>query len=410
MRSFEENLRLYAKLIVQEGLGLAHGQELLVYAEIDQAPLVRLVAEEAYRTGSKHVEVVYRDAEITRIRMREGSDEAINYAPSWHYEGVAAAHRANAARLAIMSTDPGLLSAFPADRIAASSRAQGVAGKPVNDLVSSFAMNWCLVGAASPAWAKVVFPDLNETEATAKLWDKILSTSRVFHEDPIAAWVKHSEALEAKVRWLDELSLDSLHFRAPGTDLRIGLVENQIWAGGRGRSKNGILCSPNIPTEEVFCMPHRLRVDGHVSSTMPLSLRGQIVDEIRMEFKDGVAVQASASKGEETLLKLLSTDEGAKRLGEVALVPNSSEVSKANTLFYNSLYDENAACHIALGASYAENLKDYDELSDEERLEIGANDSLIHVDWMIGSGQIDVDGIRKDGSIVALMRSGEWAE
>lgn len=408
MRSHSENLRLYAQLTLREGLGLANGQELLVFAEHDQAPFVRLIVEEAYRAGAKHVEVFYRDSEIVKARFREGSDEAIGYAPQWFYDGITQAHRANAARLGILSADPALLSSFPAERVAASSKAQSQAAKELSDLVSEFAINWCLVGASSPEWAKRVFPDSPELEAVAKLWEKIFLSCRVLEDDPLTAWAAHSQTLEAKVAWLNDLRLDALHFRGPGTDLRVGLVENHEWAGGSGVAKNGIRCCPNIPTEEVFTMPHRDRVDGTVRSTKPLSLRGQVLTDIQMEFRDGVAVKATAATGDETLQKLLATDDGAKRLGEVALVPQSSKVSQTGVLFFNSLYDENAACHIAMGASYSENLPGSEALSEDEQAKLGANSSLIHVDWMIGSSSLDVDGVRADGTALPLMRSGEW--
>lgn len=408
IRSFDENLELFAKLAVKEGVALAPGQELLVFAEPVSAPFVRLIAQEAYRQGAKNVEVIWGDPELTLIRYREGSDEALSYAPSWLIDGVAAAHRQGAARLGVLSSDPALLANVAPDKVAAQSRAQGQARRIISEIVAGFEINWSLVGAASPAWAAQVFPNLPQDEAVAKLWEAIFLTSRVLEEDPIAAWVAHSEQLEARVNTLNELRFDSLHFRGPGTDLRVGLVENHQWAGGRGRARNGILCSPNIPTEEVFCMPHRDRVDGFVSSTMPLSLRGQIVDGIRVEFKDGAAVQATATRGQEALQKLIATDEAANRLGEVALVPASSKVAQAGVLFLNTLYDENAASHIALGASYSENLKGYDAMTAEERLAAGANDSIVHVDWMIGSKEIDVDGIHKDGKAVPLMRAGEW--
>jgi aminopeptidase len=410
MRSFEENLRLYAELTIREGLGLAAGQEVLVFAEIDQAPFVRLVVDEAYSAGAKNVEVVWRDPEVTRIRFLSGTDEAIGYAPSWLYDGIATAHREGAARLGIISNDPQLLADISPERIAASSLAQGKATKPISELVSDMAINWCLVGASSPGWAQRVFPGLPVEEAVARLWDKIFLSSRVLESNPVAAWVAHSEALEARVEWLNGLRLDKLHFKGPGTDLKVGLVEDHLWAGGRGVAKNGIRCSPNIPTEEVFTMPHRLRTAGVVSSTKPLSLRGQLVDGIRVEFQDGVIVKASADQGDSTLQGLLDTDEGARRLGEVALVPHSSKVSQTETLFLNSLFDENAASHIALGASYTENLKGIEDMDEAQRLDHGANDSLIHVDWMIGSAQVDVDGILSDGSVVPLMRSGEWVD
>jgi len=408
MRSFEENLRLYAELAVREGLGLAEGQEVLVFAEIDQSPFVHLVAEAAYRAGAKNVEVIYRDPELTRVRFAAGSDEAIGYAPTWLYEGVANAHRAGAARLGIISNDPQLLADVPADRIRASSLAQSKASKPISEIVSDMAINWSLVGASSAGWAQRVFPELPQEEAVALLWEKIFLSSRVLEPDPIAAWIAHSESLESKVEWLNELRLDAVHFKGPGTDLRVGLVKNHLWAGGRGVAKNGIRCSPNIPTEEVFTMPHRMRTEGVVSSTKPLSLRGQLLDGIRVEFREGQIVHAEAKSGNETLQGLIDTDAGARRLGEVALVPHSSKVSLTETLFLNSLFDENAASHIALGASYSENLQGIDDMSEDQRLEHGANDSLIHTDWMIGSAEVDVDGIRGDGSVVPLMRAGEW--
>lgn len=408
-RSFQENLQRYAELAVAEGVALAPGQELLVFAEIGSAPLVRLVAAEAYRRGAKNVEVFFSDPELSLARYRDGSDEAIGYAPQWLIDGVATAHRANAARLGILSTDPALLSQVAPDRVAAQSKAQGQARRVISEIIAGFEINWSLIGAASPAWASRVFPNLPADEAEARLWEAIFLTSRVLEDDPVTAWRTHSEHLEARVKLLDEMKLDALHFRGPGTDLRVGLAEGHVWAGGRGRARNGILCSPNIPTEEVFCMPHRERVDGVVSSTMPLSLRGQMIDGIQVEFVNGAAVNVKARQGEEAFAKLVATDDGACRLGEVALVPHSSKVGQSGVLFLNTLYDENAASHIAFGACYGENLAGYDEMSEEERLKHGANDSIVHVDWMIGSGEVDVDGVRPDGSLVPLMRAGEWA-
>lgn len=408
MRSFDESLRLYARLTVLEGLALAPGQELIISAEIDQAKLVRLITEEAYQAGAKNVEVFWKDSELSLTRFKCGSDEAIAYAPTWLYEGLAEAHRQNAARLSIASTDPQLLAEIEPDKVATYSRVQGKAAKPVSELISSMSINWCVIGAASAGWASRVFPGLPEEEAVAKLWEKIFETSRVLEEDPIAAWQTHSESLENRVIRLNELRFSALHFRGPGTDLTVGLVDDHLWAGGRGIAKNEVRNSPNIPTEEVFTMPHRDRVNGYVSSTLPLSLRGQIVENIRVEFKDGAAVAVTASKGEAVLQKLIATDEGSCRLGEVALVPNSSKVARTGTLFYNTLYDENAASHIALGECYTENMDGIEALSDEDRLAKGANTSIIHTDWMIGSGEIDVDGIHADGTVVPLMRAGEW--
>jgi len=409
-RSFEENLAEYAKLAVREGLALAQGQELLVFAEIDHAALVRQVVAEAYRGGAKHVEVFWNDPQVVLGRLMLGSDEAIGYTPNWLYDGITRAHRDNAARLAIIGADPGLLASVDPQRVATSSRAQSLAKKEMSALVTGNHMNWCVIGAPTAGWAARVFPNLPATEAVVKLWEAIFFTARVLDAaDPAVAWAAHCRNVTGRKDWLNELKLDAIHFKGPGTDLRLGLVVNHAWVGVQSTFKNGITGSPNIPTEEIFTMPHRLRAEGRVASSRPVSVRGQLVDGIVVEFRDGVAVSARAAKGEETLQRLLASDDGAKRLGEVALVPNSGKVAQTGLLFYNTLYDENAASHIALGAAYAENLKGYAELSESQRSEAGANDSIIHVDWMIGSGEMDVDGVHADSSTIALMRSGEWA-
>ena len=408
MRSFPENLRLYARLTVGEGLALVEGQELLVWAEPEQLEFVHFLAEEAYRIGARHVEVFMRDPDLARIRMREGSEAAIGYAPAWLLDGVARAHREGAARLGLAGGDPELLAGFPAERVAASARAHAKAAREVMKLVADMEINWCLIAVPTAAWARKVFPGLPQDEGLARLWDAVFSVSRVFESDPLAAWRSHSETLEGRVRWLDDLRLDALHFRGPGTDLRVGLVEDHLWAGVRALARNGIRCSGNIPTEEVFTMPHRSRVEGRVVSTKPLSLRGQLVDGIEVVFKNGEVVDAHAAVGEDVLRELISTDDGARRLGEVALVPASSAVARTGLLFFDSLFDENAASHIALGESYAENLAGSEAMNEAARLDRGANSSLVHVDWMIGSAQVDVDGIARGGSTIPLMRGGEW--
>lgn len=408
MRSFEESLQLYAELTIKAGLGLMPGQELIITADLDQAPLVRRVAEAAYREGAKHVEVLWKDPELARIRFEQGSDEAIDYAPKWFYNGLVEAYQGNAARLGIVSGDPAQFAKFPADRVFRFSTAQSIAGREVSRFVSELAINWCLIGGASPEWAQRIFPEMDVAAATERLWNDIFATSRVNEPDPTAAWIRHCEGLEAKVVWLNERQFEAVRFEGPGTDLRVGLVKNHLWAGGRSTAKNGAVCACNVPTEEVFTMPHRERVNGVVSSTKPLSLRGQVVDGIRMEFRDGVAVHVSAERGEDALHRFLATDEGAKRLGEVALVPNSSKVAETGTLFFNTLYDENASCHIAMGQSYSENLAGIEAMSESELLAYGANTSDVHSDWMIGSGEIQVFGVHDDGTEVPLLRDGEW--
>ncbi len=407
-RTFQENLALYAKLTIRLGVNVQEGQELLLGADVNDAEFVRLLVAEAYRAGASNVQVLYGDEVNSLTRYQHGSDTAIGYAPQWLVDGMARAMEDGAARLVVSSNDPSLLKHVDPSKVAISSKAQGIAGRRLSELIGGFAINWCIVGAASPTWAKSIFPDETPERAMERLWEAIFLTSRVLEDDPLAVWSAHCAKLEERQDYLNSLRLDTLQFRGPGTDLRVCLVEDHIWVGGWGRAKNGVQCSPNIPTEEIFTMPHRGRVDGVVRSTKPLSVRGQVVEGIEMHFKDGAVTSATAEKGGETIQRLIDTDEGGRRLGEVALVPNSSKVSESGVLFLNTLYDENAASHIAMGRCYSENLEGYDELSEEQRLERGANDSIIHVDWMIGSSEVDVDGLKPDGSVVPLMKSGEW--
>lgn len=407
-RNFMDKLALYAQLAVRKGVNVQPGQELLISADVNDTPFVRLIVAEAYKAGAKHVQVLFGDDQNTLSRYRHASDEAMNYVPTWLFDGIERAMNANAARLVVFGGDPALLREFDPSKVAAYSALQGKALERVSKLITGFAVNWCIVGASSPAWSKAVFPHEPDHIAIHKLWDAIFAVSRVDEEDPIGAWVEHQNDLERRAGWLTGLHLTAVRFRGPGTELEVGLADDTRWIGGWGDAANGVRCSPNIPTEEVFTVPHRLRVDGHVTSTKPLSLRGQIIDGIRIEFSGGEVVKASAAQGEEALQRLLQTDDGARRLGEVALVPASSPVSKAGALFFNTLYDENAACHIALGRSIDECFFDNAHLDEEQREAKGGNASLVHVDWMIGSEQVDVDGLRADGSSVPVLRQGEW--
>jgi aminopeptidase len=397
-------LHEYARLAVRGSVNVQPGQELLVSADIADRDLVRYIVTEAYQAGAKNVQVFFSDEANTLSRFKNGSEQAIDYFPAWFADGVERALKENAARLVVYGADPGLLRDIPPDKVARSSSAQARTSEGIAGLMTTMAVNWCVIGAASPAWARMVYPDLCEQEAMARLWDAIFSMSRMDHDDPTAAWTSHLDGLMARSEWLNGLGLEAVRFRGPGTDLRVGLAEGADWLGGWCTTQTGIRFAPNVPTEEVFSVPHMSKVEGTVTSTKPLSVRGQVLEGIYMEFRDGKAVKATAETGEETLRKLLDTDEGATHLGEVALVPHSSAVCATDTLYYNTLYDENAACHIALGRSY-----DLDGLTDDEKASRGFNHSLIHVDWMIGSSEIDVDGIRKDGTVVPILKHGEWA-
>lgn len=407
-RTHQQRLELLAQVAVRVGLNLSPGQELVMTAPIEAVDLARAITAEAYRAGAALVTTLYADDVATLARFRHAADGSFDHATGWLFEGMAAAFKAGAARLAIAGDDPMLLSAQDPDKVARANRARSKAYLPALQMIAGFDINWTIVSAATPAWARTMFPDLAPDAAVAKLWDAIFAASRIDTPDPVAAWAAHNANLGARTDYLNAQRFAALHFTGPGTDLTVGLADGHEWVGGASTAKNGILCNPNIPTEEVFTTPHKLRVNGTARSTKPLSYQGTLIEDIAVRFQDGVIVEAHASKGENVLKQVLATDEGASRLGEVALVPASSPISASGLLFYSTLYDENAASHIALGQAYSKCFVGGDTMGEEELAARGANRSLIHIDWMIGSAAIDVDGITADGAPVPLMRKGEW--
>jgi aminopeptidase len=405
---FEQNLARLAEVAVRAGLGLAPGQELVMTATLDAIPLARRITEHAYKAGASLVTTLFTDEEAALLRFRHGQDAGFDAAPSWLYEGMAQAYRSGAARLAITGNDPSLLSREDPEKVSRVNRATSKAYRPALELITRHEINWTIVACATPAWAAAVFPDLPQDEALARLWDAIFAASRADQPDPVAAWKKHDATLHARAARLNEKQYSALHFRGPDTDLRVGLSDNHIWLGGGSMAQNGRYGIPNMPTEEVFTTPHKDRVEGRVTSTKPLSYQGTMIEGISVRFEDGRIVEAQAARGEQVLQRMIETDEGARRLGEVSLVPHSSPISSSGLLFMNTLFDENAACHIALGQAYSTCLKDGDTLTPEQLASRGANTSLIHVDWMIGSNCIDVDGISATGAAEPVMRAGEW--
>ncbi|SFZ86324.1 aminopeptidase [Devosia enhydra] len=398
-----------AEVAVKVGLRLEKGQDLVMTAPMAALPLVRRITEHAYKAGAGIVTTLYSDEETTLARYRHAPEESFDKATGWLYEGMAKAFGNNAARLAISGDNPMMLANEDPQKVARANRANSIAYKPAMERIVNFDINWTIVSYPNPAWARQMFPDLPEDEAIAKLAEAIFAASRVNEADPIGAWQAHNDALHTRTAWLNDKRFASLRFSGPGTDLTVGLADGHQWHGGASTAKNGITCNPNIPSEEVFTTPHALRVDGHVRSTKPLSHQGTLITDIAVRFEGGRIVEAKASKGEAVLQKVLDTDEGARRLGEVALVPHSSPISKSGLLFFNTLFDENAACHIALGQCYSKCFVDGANLSPEQIKSQGGNQSLIHIDWMIGSGEIDIDGIAADGSATPVFRKGEWA-
>ncbi len=406
--SHAERLDRLAQVAVHVGLGLQPGQELVMTAPVEALPLVRRITEHAYKAGASLVTTLFSDEESTLARYRFAPDDAFDRATGWLFDGMAAAFRGNAARLAIAGENPNLLSEQDPEKVARANRARSKAYVPAMQLIVGFDINWTIVSAANPSWARAVFPGLPEEEAVARLWDAIFAASRVDAPDPIAAWKAHDAALHDRTQYLNRQRFHALHFQGPGTDLTVGLADNHEWAGGACEAKNGVTCNANIPTEEVFTTPHKDRVEGVVSSTKPLSYQGTLIQDIKVRFEKGRIVEADARTGAEVLRKVLETDEGASRLGEVSLVPHGSPISASGLLFYNTLYDENAACHIALGQCYQKCFVDGASLTEAQVTAQGGNKSLIHIDWMIGSGEIDVDGLSVDGSRTPLLRKGEW--
>lgn len=406
--TFEEKLDQLAEVAIRVGLGLGPGQELLMTAPLDALPLARRIAEQAYKAGASLVTTIYSDDDAVLARYRYAQGEAFDRAPTWLYDGMAAAFKSGVARLAIAGANPMLLSKEDPEKVARSNRAMSAASKPAMEPITRHDINWTIVAAATPAWASTMFPDDAAEVAMHKLWDAIFATSRVGVGDPVSVWKKHDDGLQKRAAHMNEKRYAALQYRGPGTDFRLGLSDGHLWMGGGTTAGNGLYCIPNIPTEEIFTTPHKDRAHGTVSASKPLSYMGTLIEDIHVRFEAGRIVEAHASRGQEVLQKLIDTDDGARRLGEVALVPHSSPIASSGLLFYNTLFDENAASHIALGQAYTSCLIDGDKASAEELTQRGANTSLIHVDWMIGSNKLDIDGMTAAGNAEPVMRQGEW--
>jgi len=410
---FARKLDKLAEVAVRVGLGLAARQQMVMTATLDQLLLARRIIEHAYKAGASVVTPIYADEPSALLRFHHAQDYSFDAAPTWLYEGMAQAYRNGAARLAIAGGNPALLAKEDPEKVSRLNRATSKAYRPALELITRQEINWTIVSGATPAWAAAVFPGVSQEEAVERLWNAIFAATRVDKADPVAAWKEHDAHLHARAERLNEKRYAALHFRSsggrgPGTDLRVGLADEHLWDGGGSTARNGVYCIPNMPTEEVFTTPHKNRVDGRVTSTKPLSHMGTMIEGISVRFEGGRIVEAHAEKGQHVLEKMIDTDEGARRLGEVSLVPHSSPIATSGLLFLNTLFDENAACHIALGQAYTMCMKDGDKLSKEELAARGANESLIHVDWMIGSNRIDVDGIKASGEAEPLLRAGEW--
>jgi len=402
------NLDKYAELIVRTGLNLHPGDNLTIRLSEHSLPLARLVAKKAYQAGVGDIQLMFNDDSITLDRFLEAPAESFETYPEYLVDFAEKLFLDNHHVLSMVAPNPDLLKPADPARIAQWQKVAGMASKRTMKYTMQNKVKWCVVAAACPAWAEAAFPGMPEEEAMQKLWENIFMATRIDQEDPVAAWEEHDNKLKAHRKFLNEARFDRVHYEGPGTDLMVGLVKNHIWEGGSGFSEAGDRFFANIPTEEVFSMPDADRVDGTLRATMPLSVRGQLVDDFHFTFKDGKVVDYDAGVGKQILDDLLKTDEGATHLGEIALVADNSPISNTGILFKNTLFDENASCHFALGAAYSENLEGAAERTEEENRKLGMNDSVIHVDFMVGSKDVTVTGIKADGTEIVLLQDGEW--
>lgn len=408
--TMEEKLKEYARLAVVTGLAVKPGQEVMISASVEVADFVHLVMEEAYKAGASDVVVEWMDSEAAKLRYQHSYMEKISQCPEWTSLMRNTMAQRGAAFLSIRSDDPRVLADVDPKKPAAAQKASRNACGPFVEAHRNGTMPWCIIGAASPKWAQAVFPDLPEQEALDRLWDAIFQTARVDSGDAVAAWEVHRQEFQKRIAWLNEQAFDALHYQnSLGTDLTVGLLPGGIWCGGGAATADGRWHFMNLPTEEVYTAPHRERTEGTVYSSMPLNFNGNLIDQFYLTFEKGRVVDFGAKQGEEVLRSILEMDEGAKYLGECALVPYDSPISNLGILFYNTLYDENASCHLAVGSGISEAIEGGMSKSREELLQVGINDSLTHVDFMFGTADLSITGIRPDGTRVPVFQNGNWA-
>ncbi|WP_100372949.1 aminopeptidase [Bacillus sp. FJAT-45037] len=409
MTTFQENLEKYAELAVKVGINIQPGQTLVVRTPLTARDYVRLVAKKAYEAGAKHVQVIWTDEEITKTRYELAPDEAFHEFPEWLAKGHEELAENGAAFLSITGSNPDLLKDADPERVANDNKASGKAMSGFRSYIMADKISWSIVAVPSVEWAEKVFPEAKGEEAVTKLWEAIFAATRIHTEDPVSEWKAHLAKLDEKMIALNEKHYTALHYTAEGTDLTIELPETHLWVSGGSTNKDGVDFVANMPTEEVFTSAKKTGVNGKVSSTKPLNYGGTLIDNFTLTFKDGKVVEFTAEQGEKTLGRLLESDEGASYIGEVALVPHKSPISDTDILFYNTLFDENASNHLAIGSAYAFCIEGGKEMNKEELEKNGLNTSNTHVDFMIGSADMNIDGITEDGKREPVFRDGNWA-
>lgn len=409
MSNFQDKLQKYADLAVRIGVNVQPGQNLIVVATVDSAELVRLIVKQAYEAGARSVKVNWTDDTVTRLRYEKAADESFLDDPKWYAGEMLEYVENGAAVLHVISSDPDLLTGIDPQRITNHQKTYGKAMSKYRELQMADKFSWSIVAVPSKSWAAKVFPELPENEQVNALWEAIFKTVRIDQPDPVAAWKEHIANLTQKSEYLNSKKYKKLHYLAPGTDLTIELPKGHLWVAAESLNAQGNTFLANLPTEEVFTAPLKTGVNGTVSSTKPLSYNGNIIDEFQLTFKDGRIVDYSAKVGEATLKQLVELDEGSHYLGEVALVPHGSPISQSGILFYNTLFDENASNHLAIGNAYAFNLEGGKSMTREELNEHGLNASFAHEDFMVGSAEMDIYGVTADGTEEPVFAKGNWA-
>lgn len=407
--NFNEKLDKYAQLIVEVGVNVQKSHTVILQISVDQAPLARLITEKAYALKAAQVIVEWSDDVIQREFLAHAESDRLENIPQYRIDQTEDWIAKGASRISVVSQAPDALAGVDGKRIAAYQKASGKALANLRKATQANLGSWTVVAASSPQWAQQVFPHLSAQKAQAALWEEIFKTTRIDEADPIAAWKEHDARLAEKAAALTAEQFDALHYTAPGTDLTIGLPKDHLWEGAGSLNSRGEKFMANMPTEEVFTAPDARRIDGVVVSSRPLSYAGTLIKNMSFTFAKGKVTAFSAEEGQEVLAELLATDAGAKSLGEVALVPDPSPISRSGIIFFNTLFDENASNHLALGSAYPFNIKDGTQKTEDELKAAGLNLSQTHVDFMIGSNQMDIDGIKKDGSILPIFRKGDWA-
>ncbi|XJS10089.1 aminopeptidase [Aerococcaceae bacterium WGS1372] len=410
LENFDSLLSKYGDLIVNKGIAVTEGDYVLINADIEQAPLVRLITEKSYQAKAKKVVVNWADDILSRINYQGQDIETLKDIPQYKIDEAHDLLDKRAKRIALRSSDPNALKDVDPKKISESQLASSQALETVRNATQANVVSWLVCAGAGKEWAKLVFPELESEEAQIDaLWHEIFKTTRVYEDDPVKAWDDHEATLNEKAKFLNDIQFDQLHYTGPGTDLTLGLPENHVWESAGSLNEKGEAFIANMPTEEVFTAPDFRRADGKVTSSKPLSYGGTVIEGITFHFENGQVVDVSAEKGEETLKNLINDNKGARSLGEVALVPHQSPISQSGIIFFNTLFDENASNHLALGQAYATSIAGGAKLDRDQLEEAGLNRSNVHVDFMIGNGEMNIDGIKKDGTVVPIFRNGEWA-